>query len=288
MFKDRSIFFIEKKSVFLINFLLIILVILSFIYDISLQYFFYFNVVITFFLAYFFFKHSKKLAKMLIVTNMFIFFYFLYPKVSVFFSEIFGAESYIFIIFYNILIAYLFLLFSGQKEGFRGNLKKINFLIVGIVILIGLSFGLFFTLIKEPIPTIFTTFGEDNNFEILRFLLFSSFLVAFSEQMIFSGFLFNVYQNLNSKHDAFYQVAIIFVMFHLLRFEILVKHYYANFSNMYIFYIGAYYLLLFAFMLTALYLYSFKTEKYEGNFIYPVILHFMADFGLFVFYYFKI
>lgn len=285
MSEDKNVFFLEKKSVFLINFFLIILVILSFLFNVSLKYFFYFNVIFTFFVSYFFFKHSRKLAKMLIVTNMFIFFYFLYPIVSSFLSELFGAESYIFIIFYNILIAYLFLFFSGYTQGFVGNIKKLNVVILGIVILLGLSFGLFFTLIREPIPTIFTTFTNENNFEIVKFLFFSSFLVAFSEQMIFSGFLFNVYKNLTSKHDAFYQTAIIFVMFHLLRFEILVKHYFVNFNEMYIFYIIAYYFLLFAFMLTALYLYSFKTEKYEGNFFYAVTLHFMADFGLFIFYY---
>lgn len=282
---NKRVFFLEKKSVFLINFILIIFVIMSFIFDISLKYFFYFNVIFTFFASYFFFKHSRKLAKMLIVTNMFIFFYFLYPNVSSFLSEIFGAEGYIFIIFYNIVIAYLFLFFSGYTEGFAKNLRNTNFLILAIVALIGLSFGLFFTLIREPIPTIFTSFGDNNTFEIVKFLLFSSFLVAFSEQMIFSGFLFNVYRNLTSKHDAFYQTAIIFVMFHLLRFEVLVKHYFINFNEMYIFYIIAYYFLLFSFMLTALYLYSFKTEKYEGNFFYPVVLHFSADFGLFIFYF---
>lgn len=285
MLNDKNVFFLEKKSVFLINFILVILVIMSFLFDISLKYFFYFNVIVTFFLSYFFFKHSRKLAKMLIITNLFIFFYFLYPNIANYFSELFGAEGYIFIIFYNILIAYLFLFFSGYHKDFLGNLKKTNIVILAIIILVGLVFGLFFTLIKEPIPTIFTSFNDENGIEVIKFLFISSFLVAFSEQMIFSGFMFNVYKNLTSKHEAFYQTAIIFVMFHLLRFEILVKHYYLNFNNLYIFYIAAYYLFLFAFMLTALYFYSFKTEKYEGNFVYPVILHFMADFGLFLFYF---
>ena len=99
MLNNKSVFFLEKKAVFLINFILVVLVILSFLFNINLKYFFYFNITITFFLSYFFFKHSRKLAKMLIVTNIFIFFYFLYPNVSSYFSELFGAESYIFIIF---------------------------------------------------------------------------------------------------------------------------------------------------------------------------------------------
>lgn len=257
-------------------------------FDISLKYFFYFDIILTFFLSYFFFKHSKKLAKMLIITNLFIFFYFLYPTISSFLSELLGAQSYIYIIFYNILIAYLFLFFSGYHKNFVGDFKKISFPLLGIVVLSGLAFGLFFEIIKEPIPSIFTNFPNTSSFDIIKFLFFSSFLVAFSEQMIFSGFLFNVYKNLSSKHDAFYQTAIIFVMFHLLRFEILVKYYYTYFNSYYILYLGLYYILLFTFMLTALYFYSFKKGKYEGNFMYAVILHFMADFGLFAFYYFGI
>jgi len=99
---------------------------------------------------------------------------------------------------------------------------------------------------------------------------------------------FNLYQKLTSKRDAIYQVSTIFVLFHFLRFEVLIKHYYVNFHDFYLVYIIGYYILLFLFMVTALNLYSFKSKKYEGNFIYPVVLHFAADFGLFFFYVFGI
>lgn len=37
-------------------------------------------------------------------------------------------------------------------------------------------------------------------------------------------------------------------------------------------------------MVLAQFLYTFKWKNYEGNFFYPVLLHFGADLGLFLFY----
>jgi membrane protease YdiL (CAAX protease family) len=274
----------EKRSVFYINFFLIILVILSLLYNISLKYFFYFNIFTTLLISYFYFKKSRELAKYLIVTNMFIFFYFLYPDIAWFFTEIFNSSSYVFIVFYNILIAFIFLSLSGHKEDLLGNFSKFKSKIFASILLLGTAFGLIFTIIKEPIPSLFTDVINSADSSIIGFIIFSSFLVAFSEQIIFSGFLFNIYSKLTSKKDAIYQASIIFVLFHLLRFEILVKHYFVNFNELFLIYLIAYYVMLFIFMVTALYLYSFKSKKYQGNFFYPVALHFAADFSLFLFY----
>lgn len=282
-FKFQNILDFEKKSVFLINFFLIVLVILFFLFDWNIKYFFYFDIILTFFLSFFYFRKSRKLAKTLIVTNMFIFFYFLYPKVSYFLQALFGNESYIFIIFYNILIAFIFLYFSGNNKTFIKNIKKFNLKMFGLLILIGLFFGFLFALIKEPVPSLFINFSENGLFGIIGFLLFNSFIVAFSEQMIFSGFLFNVYEDMSSKFDAYFQTSILFVLFHLLRFKVLVSHYYIYFNDWFILYISLYYIFLFFFMLTCLYFYSLKGKKYSGNFLYPVIIHFMADFSLFIF-----
>lgn len=282
-FNFKNLFDFEKKSIFLINFLMILLVIYFILFDYSLEYFFYFNIFSTLILSYFLFKKSKKLSKQLIVTNMFIFFYFLYPKISYFFTEMFGAESYIFILFYNVLIAYLFLYLSGNHKNFIGNWRKFNLKLFSLILILGFVFGLLFRLIKEPVPAMFLGVSDMGVFDIFKFLIFSSFIVAFSEQMIFSGFLFNVYSKLTSKFDAFFQVSIIFVLFHLLRFEILVKHYFAYFNDLYILYISVYYLLLFLFMISSLYFYSLKNKKYSGNFLYPVAFHFAADLGLFIF-----
>lgn len=283
----KNMFDFEKKSVFLINFSLIVLVIIFLLFSLNMKYFFYFDILITFILSFLFFKHSKKLSKTIIITNLFIFFYFLYPSIAEFLTELIGVQSYMFILFYNILIAYIFLTFSGYNTSFFGNIKKINFKLILVVLIIGFTFGLLFTLIKEPIPSVFTN-SDIQIYELVKYLLFSSFIVAFSEQIIFSGFLFNTYKKLTTKFDAIVQVSIVFVMFHLLRFKVLVEHYFTNFNDLYLFYISGYYILLFLFMITALYLYSFKSRKYEGNFIYPVILHFAADFSLFLFSYLAI
>ena len=284
MLKHNKSFVFEKRSIFLINFIFVLMVIFSLLYNVSLRYFFYFNILFTMFLSYSYFKKSKELAKSLIVTNLFIFFYFLYPQVAWFVHEIFGVSGYVFVLFYNVLVAYVFILLSGYKNSFFGNFSKFNFKIFLVVLMIGFVFGLLFSIIKEPIPSVFTGYDASSFWEFIGFLAFSSFIIGFSEQMIFSGFLFNSYKNLTSKFEAYFQVALIFVLFHLLRFQVLVSHYFKYFNDWYLLYISAYYVLLFVFMCSALYFYSFKYKKYEGNFAYPVALHFAADFGLFFFY----
>ena len=199
--------------------------------------------------------------------------------------ELLGIESYIFIIFYNILISYLFLFFSGAHKTFFGNIKKTNIKLLLIISIIGIIFGFLFFSIKEPVPSLFYKVVSQISLSgVILFLLFNSFIVALSEQMIFSGFLFNSYKNLTSKYDAIFQTSIIFVLFHLLRFELLVNYYFKNFNETFLFYLISYYLLLFGFMVLALYLYSLKSKKYEGNFIYPLIIHFITDFSLFFLY----
>lgn len=283
LFHFKGVFDLEKKSVFLINFFLILLVILSFHYDVSLKYFFYFDIIFTLIVSYFFFKRSKKLSKTLIITNLFIFFYFLYPYFASFMTQLLGVQSYIFIIFYNVLIAYIFLLFSGYHKDFLGNISKFNFSLFFLILLVGFAFGLMFNIVKEPVPDVLMNFNDGIG-SMIGFFIFSSLIFAISEQVIFSGFLFNIYRKLTSTYDAFYQTAIIFVLFHILRFEELVKYYFVNFNDFYILFILAYYILLFIFMICALYLYSFKSKEYEGNFFYPVVLHFAADFSLMLFY----
>ncbi len=286
MEKNENIFRIEKKSIYIINFVLILLVILSFLFSINIKYFFYFDLILTFFLSYFFFKRSKKLAKKLIITNLFIFFYFLYPNIAEFLYQLLGIESYIFIIFYNILISYLFLFFSDEHNKFLGNIKKTNLKFLLIIILIGIIFGFLFYFIREPIPSIFSLFINNSFFQnTIIFLLFNSFIVALSEQMIFSGFLFNTYRNLTSKSNAIIQTSFIFILFHILRLKILINYYFREFNSNFLFYLIGYYIFLFIFMITVLYFYSFKSKKYEGNFIYPVILHFITDFSLFLLYF---
>ena len=172
-------------------------------------------------------------------------------------------------------IAYIFLAFSGMHKVFFGSLKDISMKIIGVTALIGIVLGLFFYLVKEPVPN-YLLMGT------LSDIAFYTIILSISEQIIFSGFLFNIYRKLTNDKDVYFQVATIFVLFHLLRFENLVISYFKNFDFSYLYLITAYYILLFIFMLTALYLYSFKSKKYKGNFVYPVILHFVTDLTLFV------
>ena len=283
----NSIFSFEKKLVFLINLFLVILMILTFLFDVNIAYFFYFNILITISIGYIYFKRSRKLSKTLILTNLFIFFYFLYPTVASFLSKLLGSQSYLFILFYTITLSYIFLFLSKHHNSFLGDLSKFNFKIGGITFLLGLTFGVLFYLIQEPVPSLFVEFVKNGTlFDFFKFIIISSFIIALAEQMIFSGFLFNSYKELTSKKEAFLQVGIIFVCFHLLRLEVLVNHYKDAFGEFSFLFITCYYLLLFLFMITALYLYSFKHKNDKGNFAYPVLLHFGADLGLFMFYMF--
>lgn len=279
MFDIRTID-IERKSVFFINSSLIVLIIIFFLFNIPTSYFFYFNIILTFILSYIFFKRSKALSKALIITNIFIFFYFLYPSISSYLYALLGEESYMFILFYNILLAYIFIVFSSEHKHFLKNIKKTNFKILGIVILIGLLFGLLFYFVKEPVPLNSLFNPIDPSY--IQKVAFYTIVLAISEQIIFSGFLFNTYKKLTHQKEAYFQVAVIFLLFHLLRFQNLLQTYIRNFDSYFLILMILYYALLVIFMLTALYFYNFKSKKYEGNFIYPVILHFVTDFTMFI------
>ncbi len=284
MFSVSSRLCMERRSVFLINFFLIFIILFFFLYDISVMYLFYFILIFTSVLSYLYFRKSKSLARALITTNLFIFFYFLYPFIALFMHEIFESFWYIFIIFYHILIGYLFLVLSGNSKNLLGNIEKFSSKVFLLVLLCGIVFGFLFFLVGEPISQEILK-GEGMNSQVISFIILSSFLVAFSEQMIFSGFLFNTYKGLSPRYHAFYQTAIIFVLFHSLRFEVLFEAYFKSFGELFLLYIFLYYVLLFFFMISALYFYSFKHKEVEGNFIYPLCLHFLTDF-VWLFFYF--
>jgi membrane protease YdiL (CAAX protease family) len=289
LFRFKDIFDFEKKAIFLINFLLVVSVIIIFYLQLPMKYFFYSDIFLTLILSYLFFIKSKKLSRILIITNIFIFFYFLYPEVANFLYNLLGTQSYLFILLYNVSIAYFFLFLSGYHKKFYGDLSKMSLKVFFVVFILGIFLGLLFFWVKEPIPSFFSSVSNKGLLSSILFLLGSSFVVAFSEQIIFSGFLFNIYKNLTNKTDAIFQVSLIFVSFHLLRFKNLIDTYYLNFPTHFILYLIIYYILLFLFMNIALYLYSFeikyKGKEYKGNIFYPILLHLVTDFSLFFFYY---
>ncbi|MFW5705037.1 MAG: type II CAAX prenyl endopeptidase Rce1 family protein [Nanoarchaeota archaeon] len=276
----------EKKAVFFVNVVLILYVIISIFFSISLKYFFYINLILTLILSYIYFKTSKKVSKALILTNMFILFFFLSPVFFSFLHDLFGSKSYIIILLYNIFIASIFLFFSGFFHELFTGIKNFKFKLLLLVALIGFGTGFLFWLIKEPVPEVILNVGSGSIIFSTLSVALGSLIVALSEQIIFVGFLYNSYKRLVSKKTAFYQVSTIFVLFHFLRIESLLAFYKLNFGMFHIIFIVLYYLFLFFFMKIALYLYTFKGKKYSGNFVYPVVLHAMADFTLFFLYLF--
>ncbi len=277
--KICNIFSLEKKSVFLINSSLIILMIFFLYFNIPVKYFFYINMTSTITISYFFFKRSRLLSKSLILTNMFIFFYFLYPYIADFLFFLFESQSYLYILFYNILIAFIFLEFSSNRDEFLKNIKSVNLKLILCVFILGLFFGTLFYISKEPVPiSLFNPKSSDYFVKIIIFTL----ILSISEQMIFSGFLFNTYKKLNTSSIAMTQTTIFFVMFHLLRFENLIISFIRYSDSFFLFNMIFYYILLGLFMITAIYLYNLNSSKYKGNIIYPIILHFITDLTIFV------
>lgn len=273
---NLSTFEIEKKSVFFVNLLLILCMIVFFLNNIPVRYFFYIDIVLTIILSFFFFKRSRKLSKYLILTNMFIFFCFLYPVVTTYLIDLLAGDSYLFILFYHLFVSYVFLVFSGMHKDFIKDIGSVNLKVSLIVVLVGFTFGVIFFLVREPVPS-------NLMMGSISMIIFYTLILAISEQMIFTGFLSNVYRQLTGVNDSYFQVATIFVLFHLLRFENLVVTYFRNFDFYYLYLITLYYMLLFVFMLCCLYFYNFKGKKYKGNFFYPVFLHFVTDLTLLLF-----
>lgn len=277
----KKLRFIEGELVFLVNFLLILLVMFFINNNWDMSYFFYLLMGVTFIFGFVFFKTSKDITKSLILTNLFIFFYFLYPFFSEFFSVFFNVGGFFFVLFYNIIIAFIFILFLGEQRNFIGDIKRTSFGILFLTLFSGIFFGGVFYLIDEPIPL--ELFGFVSDFDLLGFFVFVAFfslMIAIGEQMIFTGFLYNVYSKLTSKWNAFIQVALLFSLFHALNLDKIIEHFGGDGVNSMIF-IFLYFIFLFIFMLLALMLYTFRWKKYNGNFLYPVLFHFVVDFILF-------
>ncbi|MCA9487275.1 hypothetical protein H6501_03910 [Candidatus Woesearchaeota archaeon] len=274
----------QKKIVFALNLFLVVYVIISFFFNFSLASFFYINILVTLLVSYIIFKTSKELSRLVIITNLFILFYFFYPQLSSLFFLFFNNKNEFFILFYVSLLGFVFLLFSGYHKELFKNFTKVSPSVVGITALLGLCFGVLFYVIKEPIPSIFSSTMTTNIPQFTLFLAVSAFFVALSEQLVFTGFLFSVYRKLTQELDAYLQTAVMFVLFHLLRFKLLVVHYYKIFATSYLYYISAYYLLLFIFLLVAIYLRTFTSKKYNGLFTYTILFHFFTDFSLLLLY----
>lgn len=256
--------------------------------QISLSYFFYINIILTLFLAYLFFKKQKEISKLIMITNLYIFFYFLSPGISSFLFDYLGSSSQFLTLFYILVLSFIFLIFSGFQKSFLGAVGKLNFALSFLVVLLGAVFGLGFILLQEPVGALLYDISTTDTLISLFSLASIAFLIALSEQLAFSGIFFNAYKKVISEHKAKLFIAALFVLFHFLKFDILSQHYALVSPYFSPFYLTGYYLLLFFFMYIALQLYTLKSDRYKGSFLYPLLLHFVTDFFLFTYFYFKI
>ena len=278
----------EKNSVFLVNLFLVFFFMFSLMNGNSASFFFYLNVILTIILSYIFFNKSKLISKYLILTNMFLLFYFLSPQVTLFLFDLFQVNSYFILVMYNLFLASIFIFFSGNHKTFFGRIKDVSPSILLSTVLVGFFFGILFVFIQEPVSGSILNVFTGSLFVSVISITLMAFLIAFSEQLIFSGFFYNIYSKTASKDLAVIYSASLFVIFHFLRLSTIGVYYFDKYGPMSEFFILMYYMFLFSFMFSALYLYRFKSKGMEGNFVYPVTLHFVADIVLFFSYFFFI
>ncbi len=274
---------LEKRLVFIINFFLIVLVILIFVFNIHLKYFFYIDILVTLFVSYLFFLKSKRVSKDLIITNLFIFCIFLFPFVEKYLYILFGSSSYFIRLFYLLSVSYIFIQVTGSyKEIYR--VKGTSFKVISLILIVSLFFGMIFYSLREPYPLEFKEFLKTNSLSSFFAILFNTFSIALTEELMIIGVFYSVYKSLTSRFNAISQASIIFLLFHLIRFYNLAKYYFVTFGKNFLFYLVSYYIALFVFMVVSLNFYSFKREKYKGNILYSIIFHALTDFSMLTLY----
>lgn len=288
MFNFKLSLNLEKRLVFYINLFLIILVSSVIFLSLDMSTFFYINIFVTFFLSLLFFKKSKKLSRTLIITNMFILFYFFSGIVIPFLFRLFDNVSYYYLLFYNLILGVCFLFFSGKMRSIYESLKNFKLSILFLTFMVGFMLSFLFIFFREPVSgQILDVYATDFLVSVLLIASFA-FLVGLSEQIIFSGFLYQTYLDLTNENEAKIHTSIMFVLFHLLGFAGILRYYEGIVGSLSWFYILGYLVSLGVFMYVALYFFSFKSKNYSGNIVYAVGLHFSVDLILFMFYYLRI
>jgi len=225
------------------------------------------------------------LSKELILTNMFILAYFLSTGIILFLFELFQTQNFLYILFYNILLVIIFLNFADIFKKTMGELKKFKFSLFFVMIIVGLVFGILFMLTNEPVSGSILDVYSDSLFMSILKLLAVALFIGVSEQLIFSGFFYNMYSKITTPETAAIYSAFLFALFHFTNVLLLFGFYLrSDIFSAYLF-SAIYFVLLFIFMLTAIYFYRIDSKKYKGNILYPIMLHFATDFFLFLFYY---
>lgn len=264
-----------ERGVFIVNFFFVISMIISFYFNYSSKYTFYTLIFTTLLLSYVMFKKHRKFSKGIILTNLFVYFYFLYPYVGNFTYELFSEASNYILILYTLFLAYLFLEFLGKRLEVLSSIFNTKFQYLALSLLFAFLFGILFYFVGEPVP--FSLFTQSSSLSILivQILLFS-FLVGISEQLLFTGFLYNTYSSMTRPIDAQIQTSLLFVAFHMLRIEVITESFLVQFIELAYVYIFLYFLALFVFMNVSILLFrGFK--KIKGSFTYSVIFHTIVD-----------
>lgn len=267
-----------ERGVFIINFLFVIAMILFFYFNYSTKYLFYILIGTTFVLSYLMFYKHKIFSKGIILTNLFVYFYFLYPYIGRLTSELFTSLSTYILILYTLFLAYILLEFSGRKEDVLNSVFNTKITYILLTILIGFVFGIIFYLVGEPIPS--SVFTQDSSLPMLIFQIFIiSFLIGISEQLLFTGFLYNTYVSMTRPADAQIQTSLLFVAFHMLRIEVIIASFFTVFMQLAYLYLFLYFLALFIFMNISIILYR-GLKNIKGSFVYSVVFHTIVDFTL--------
>lgn len=271
---------IEERGIFFINFCFVIAMILIFYFQLNLEYFFYFLMGTTFLVSYLTFKEKKSFSKGIILTNLFIFFYFLYPYIAVFTSTILGYQSTYALIFYTLLLAYLFLEFLGKKEEVLESIRSMRIKPFLYILLIGIFLGQLFYFAGEPIPSQFVKYEHPNLIVVIVEIFILSFLIGLSEQLLFTGFVFNTYTSMTREIDAQIQTSLLFIAFHMLRIKALVYAFIIEYGSLAYMYLSIYFIALFIFMMIAIGFYRGMKGHFKGSIGYAILFHTFVDFVL--------
>ncbi|MFT4244214.1 MAG: type II CAAX prenyl endopeptidase Rce1 family protein [Candidatus Woesearchaeota archaeon] len=234
--------------------------------------------IVTIFLSYYFFNKNRVFSKGIIITNLFVFFYFLYPFIGEFISLTTPQISTYVLILYTLLLAYLFLEFLGKKQEVLMTFKNSKVSILLILIPLSIITGFLFFIIGEPIPKESLLFG-DSLFSVLFLTFILALLIGISEQLLFSGFVYNTYKTMTSNIDAQIQTSILFVAFHMIRIQVLIESFVIYYLEFAYFYLILYFIALFIFMNICIKLYE-GTKKIKGSLLYSIIFHTLTDFTL--------
>ncbi len=271
---------IEERGLFFINFCFVIMMILIFYFQLNLEIFFYILMSVTFVVSYLTFKNRRSFSRGIILTNLFIFSYFLYPYIAVFTTTILGYQGTYALILYTLVLAYLFLEFLNKKEEVLESIRYMGIKPFLYILLIAIFLGQLFYFAGEPIPSQFVKYEHPNIIVIIVEIFILSFLIGLSEQLLFTGFVYNTYKTMTREIDAQIQTSLLFIAFHMLRIKALVYAFIIEYGSLAYMYLSIYFLALFVFMMISIGFYRGMQGRFKGSIGYSILFHTFVDFVL--------